>query len=255
MFRSRAITVVFRLATRVGLCLPALGVLAPDVALARSPRHRGVAPPNKFRAQSLGPQLRPLRLDLGLTASHFQQQAKTEIGGERGDRLVEQTEIGVASMFTYRLLDALHAGLFTQFDYGTRSAGRFETFAGDGATETSGQLGGDYAEWWLGPLVRAQYRRVFFEVGWAALGLRWDEGRNDIVNNDQSDDGAFATTPSVAWLLALGGSVPLARRLDLALRLEYRVRYYESRGGEPLFDNSALGSQNLTPFVGIAWYP
>ncbi len=198
---------------------------------------------------------RPLRFDLGATLTHFQQQAKTEIGGERGERLVEQTEVGLAALATWQLHSFLHLGLFTQLDMGLREAGNFGGFGPDGATQLDEAVGGSYWEWWLGPVVRGQYRALFAEVGWGALGLRDDHGRDDILDDSGRARGAFRVTPSVAWLVALGGSVPLTEDLELALRLEYRVRYYLSRGGRDLFGESALGSQNLTPFVGVAWYP
>jgi hypothetical protein len=37
--------------------------------------------------------------------------------------------------------------------------------------------------------------------------------------------------------VAAGGGIPVAERLDLAIHLEYRGRYYHLRGGEPLADN------------------
>ncbi len=40
--------------------------------------------------------------------------------------------------------------------------------------------------------------------------------------------------------------------LQLALRLEYRVRYYDRRD-EALTDELVHGTQEYAPFVGISW--
>jgi hypothetical protein len=41
--------------------------------------------------------------------------------------------------------------------------------------------------------------------------------------------------------------------LDLVLRLQYRIRYYDSRGSSALAGGAVHGTQNYTPFVGVAW--
>ena len=40
----------------------------------------------------------PWRLDSALTLQRFEQQVKTEVGGVRGERLVEQTHLGLMVM-------------------------------------------------------------------------------------------------------------------------------------------------------------
>jgi hypothetical protein len=122
----------------------------------------------------------------------------------------------------------------------------------DGAAVVEPEVGGAYTELWLGPLVRAQWRGLFLEVGYGLFAIRADDGRGDLPASDGDATSAFRTLPSVAWVLALGGDVPLADRVDLVLRLEYRVRYYDRRGGDPLAGDVVHGTQNLTPFVGVA---
>jgi hypothetical protein len=41
--------------------------------------------------------------------------------------------------------------------------------------------------------------------------------------------------------------------LDLVHRLQYRIRYYDSRGSSALAGGAVHGTQNYTPFVGVAW--
>ncbi len=193
----------------------------------------------------------PFRFDLGLSFSHFQQQAKIGTGGARGERLVEQTALVVHAVATYEVWEYLSLGLFSEFDVGTRHAGAFVGFDEDGAAVSMGELGGTYVEWWLGPIVRGHYRAVFLELGWGALGIRSDGGRADLPDASGETDSSFATAPAIAWLLAIGGSVPLAKRVDLVLRLQYRIRYYTTRGGNSLLDDAVLGSQDITPIVSV----
>ncbi len=204
-------------------------------------------------AQPAEPPPPPLRLDLGLTFSRFEQQVKTEVGGARGERLVEETTFGAAAMATWRLWGPLEGGLFVQYDLGLREAGRFAGFDGDRAV-VEPSVGGGYQELWVGPLLRGSWRGAFVELGWGAVGLRWDDARDDLPDADGDTDAALRTRPSIAWLAALGGAVPLAEAWALAIRLEYRVRYYDRRDA-PLADDIAHGTQNFTPFVGVAWRP
>jgi hypothetical protein len=193
------------------------------------------------------------RLDGGLTLSRFEQQVKTEVGGARGERLVKETELGLAAFVTYRVFKPILAGLFVQFDLGSRSAGRFDAFDANNTPILKDTTGGSFTELWIGPLVRAEWRRLFVELGYGAFGVRDDGARSDLPAVDGTTDGAFTTSPTIAWLLALGGSVPLKDNLELVLRLEYRVRYYTKRGGNALKNNIVHGTQNLTPLVGVSW--
>jgi hypothetical protein len=154
---------------------------------------------------------------------------------------------------SWRFWGPLSAGLYSQLDLGNRRASRFESFDPDGVPVTSEPIGGGYAEIWLGPLVRVQWRNVFAEVAWAPVAFRWDDGRPDLRNTGGDAEGAFRTTPGVSWRFALGGVVPVWRQLHVLLRVGYRVRYYVTRGGEDLEDRMAHGTQDFTPFVGAAW--
>jgi hypothetical protein len=37
------------------------------------------------------------------------------------------------------------------------------------------------------------------------------------------------------------------------LRLQYRIRYYVERSGAQLANGMVQGTQNYTPFAGVAW--
>ena len=195
----------------------------------------------------------PWRLDAGLTVSRFEQQVKTEVGGARGDRLVENSEIGLLHMLTYNVWGPLDVGVFQQLDAGKRSAGRFVAFDANGAPLVEGEIGGSYLEMWAGPVIRAHWRKLFVELGYGALGRRHDTARSDLPSESGDTSGALRTHPTIAWMFGLGGAVPVTDELSVALRVEYRVRYYDRRGGHELADETVHGTQNLTPFMGIAW--
>jgi hypothetical protein len=193
------------------------------------------------------------RLDGALSLSRFEQQIKTEIGGERGERLVEAVEIGFQAITTYRVWGPLSVGAFLRYDTGTRNAARFSRIL-DNRTVTDEGVGGAYDELWVGPLIRAQWRGLFAEFGYGAVGLRNDDARVDLPDTEGDTKAALRTSSTVAYLLNLGGVLALTETLDLALRLEYRVRYYDRRD-HPLVDTLVHGTQNYTPFIGVSWAP
>ena len=193
------------------------------------------------------------RFDTGLTLNRFEQQIKTEVGGVRGERLVEAFEFGFSGIATHRIWGPLSGGLYARYDIGARKAGRFEGIE-NGRTVTTGETGGAYSELWFGPLVRAQWAFVFAELGYGLLGIRSDDARDDLPDEAGDTDNPLRTSKTVAWLLNLGGDVPINETVSLALRLEYRVRYYDRRD-KPLVDKLVHGTQNFTPFIGIGWTP
>ena len=192
------------------------------------------------------------RVDAGLTFSHFEQQIKVEIGGARGQKLVTDSELGLNVFATYNPLEFLGVGLFAQADIGRREAARFDSIDGDNKTVTTGQVGGAYKEFWVGPLVRGQYKTLFAEVGYG-FGARDDDARTDIPSADGQTATALYTSPTVSWLLAVGAGVPLTESLQAVLRIEYRVRYYDRRSDARLANDLVHGTQNLLPFVGVGW--
>lgn len=192
------------------------------------------------------------RFDLGLTFARFEQQVKSEIGGARGQRLVEESRFGVNALASYTVWGPLSVGAFAWFDVGSRDAGRFAGLDEDDKAVVEDEVGGDFLELWVGPMVRARWRAVFVELGYGAYGVRSDDARDDLADENGDTDAPLRTSPTIAWRLALGGHVPLAGPVELALRLEYRVRYYTARDA-PLRDEMAHGTQEYAPFVGVSW--
>lgn len=194
-----------------------------------------------------------LRLDLSLTYDRFEQQIKSEIGGARGERLVEESFFGLQAAGTWRVWGPIALGWYAQIDSGTRNAGRFVALDDENKTITEGEVGGDFSEFWTGPLIRATWRGLFLELGYGVFGTRDDDARGDLLDEDGQTTDPLRTSPTVAWMVGLGGNVEVFENIDVVLRAQYRVRYYDSRGGKPLTDELVHGTQNFTPFFGVAW--
>jgi hypothetical protein len=195
---------------------------------------------------------RKIRVEGGLTVSMFQQQVKTEIGGARGERLVLESQFGLAASGTYRVLDFVSAGLFVRGDFGSREHARFDGFNAQGRAKVTNAIGGSYSEFWIGPLVQFFWRQLFVDFGYAVVGIRSDDGRTDLPSTTGDVTSALKTSASVAWLFGFGGNIELCANLDVVLKLDYRIRYYNQRGSNPLVGNAVHGTQSLAPFVGIA---
>ena len=197
----------------------------------------------------------PLRVDGSLGFAHFQQQAKPRIGTPRGERLVEYTAFTLSLAASYEVMPYLAVFGFAELDLGVRRAGELAGFDADGRATIDPAVGGNYSEIWSGLGVRGQWRMLFLELGYALVARRWDSGRDDLPAADGGTGGAFAPEASVRWLAAAGGTVRLRECLDLVLRLEWRIRYYDERDGQPLEDGIVHGTQEFRPLVGVAWRP
>ncbi len=195
------------------------------------------------------------RLDSGLVFSHFEQQVKTEVGGEKGEKIVEDTEFGLQLISTWNVWKFLDLGLYAQLDMGNRTAATFDGFDDQGRTQITGQVGGSYTEFWFGPLIRAGWKSLFLELAYGAVGVRADDARSDLATEDGDTESALHTSPTIAWMAGLGGMFEVYNNLSIVLKIEYRVRYYDSRGGAPFANEVVHGTQNLTPFLGVAWTP
>lgn len=151
------------------------------------------------------------------------------------------------------MLPWAHLGVFLRWDVGAREAGRFAGFnTATGKTVVEGEVGGGFQELWLGPTVRFAWRMLWAEVGYGAVGLRWDDAREDLRDASGDAQGALKTHPGIAWVFGVGGLVALTDGLDLSLRLEYRIRYYNRRGSA-LADQIVHGTQNYSPLIGVRW--
>lgn len=191
-------------------------------------------------------------IDVGFTFSHFQQQVKAEIGDERGERLVNELQVGVMALGSFRIWEFVSAGIFLQYDQGNRHAARFSGFdAATGKTVTADKIGGNYNEFWAGPVVRVQWKKLFGEFGYGLFGSRNDEARSDLKSSTGDSTGTLALLPSIAFYASLGGAIAIVDRLDLVVRMEYRLRYYNKREGNPFQAGIEHGTQNITPFIGV----
>ncbi|MBI2620172.1 MAG: hypothetical protein HYW57_08835 [Ignavibacteriales bacterium] len=196
----------------------------------------------------------PWSIDGGITFSHFQQQVKAEVGDPRGERLVNETQFGFMAMGTYKVWQHVSVGVFLQFDRGNRHAARFDGFDSEtGRTVTKDKIGGNYDEFWAGPMLRVEAQRIFGEFGYGLVGFRNDDARTDLVSSSGDSTGTLTLLPSVAWYAGIGGAIKILRELDLVIRVEYRLRYYDKREGNPFASDIEHGTQNITPYVGVRW--
>lgn len=193
------------------------------------------------------------RVEADMSISHFQQQVKQEIGGVSGNRLVDETAIGLHATGLYSLQDFLAVGVFVRADRGNRHAARFAGFDSEGRTQVRDAIGGHFTELWVGPLAQLRWKLLSLDIGYGALGMRTDDARHDLPSSTGDTESALATNPAVAWLAALGANVPVVDNIDIVLKIEYRFRYYTKRGGNPLAENIEHGTQSISPLLGVAY--
>lgn len=197
----------------------------------------------------------PWQVDATFGLAHFQQQAKQAVGTERGDRLVEFTGVTVGVHGALAVHPNLMVLAFGELDAGTRRAGDLAGFDADGRAITDPAVGGRSFETWVGLGVRARYRAAFLELGYPLFARRWDTARDDLPATGGGTDGAFAPQLSVRWMAAVGAGLPITARLRATARLEWRIRYYDERGGQALAGDVVHGTQELRPLFGLAWTP
>ena len=128
----------------------------------------------------------------------------------------------------------------------------FDGFDAEGKTTVKNKVGGSYNEFWLGLMIRGTWTQFTLDVGYAPVGFRSDNARTDVPSTSGNISDSFETHPTIAWLIALGGNIPVGETLDIFIKVEYRVRYYEKRGGENLEGDVTLGSQSIAPIIGVA---
>ena len=131
--------------------------------------------PNTWERVSEG-----LRLDLGLTYATFEQQVKSEVGGVSVEPIVEDQSFGLALTATYGIWKYIRLGVFFQLDMGSRFSARYAGLDAGGTPVINGRIGGSYREFWMGPLLRVQWKGIAAEFGYGALGVRSDDARDDL---------------------------------------------------------------------------
>ncbi len=191
--------------------------------------------------------------EAGITLSHFQQQVKSEIGAERGERLTNEFQIGFYGGAAYKFNEYFGAGIFLRYDRGQRQLANFGGFDQEGKTVVEDKIGGTYTEFWMGPVVHFFYKQVRASFGYGLFGTRDDNARKDIPSKTGDTDSAFSLDPSFAWLFSVTGMFTIIDNLNLAITLEYRARYYNTRGGNKLQNNINHGTQSITPLFGITY--
>lgn len=193
-------------------------------------------------------------IESAFTFNHYQAQVKAEVGDPRGERLTNIFELGLNFSGSYKWNKWLATGLFLRVDRGQRDMASFDGFDTDGKTTIKDKVGGTYSELWFGPVIQTFWKQFTLEVGYAAVGLREDNGRNDIPDSAGETAGVFSINPSIAWMVNIGGFISLTEDLDVILKLEYRGRYYLERNGKNLINNIDHGTQSIVPLLGVRWH-
>lgn len=234
------------LRTLVALCIPFGVALSPCSARADGP---DVEPHVDVDGHSDG-----LVVDAALGFSRFEQQVKSEVGGASAEPLVQEQSGSLALTATYRVAPFLRLGLFAEVDVGRRAVRSFLQLDPEGTPLVTEARGGSFRELWFGPLLRLQWRMLFFDAGWALVGRRWDDARLDLPDADGDSAAPLRTSRRIAWRFGLGAEVPLVEGVTLSLRVQYRVRYYDRRR-RALANDVVHGTQGISPSVGIMWRP
>lgn len=193
------------------------------------------------------------KIEGGVVVSHFQQQVKRAVGDPRGQRLVNDFQLGGLVSGYYRVHEYVHVGVFVRLDRGERFLANFSGFDATGKTQTKDGIGGTYNEVWIGPLIQFQWKQLTFDAGFAPYGRRSDDARGDIPNINNSIDGSFSLHPTIAWLFSLGGSFEVYDNMNMLMKIEYRPRYYSERNGAALLNDIEHGTQSIVPVLGIAY--
>lgn len=195
-------------------------------------------------------------VDFGLTFSHFEQQIKKEVGGAKGELIVDETNTSVLLAGGYHIWSFLSVGLYARLDVGKRFNARFDGFDDQDKTQVSGRIGGNYNEFWTGPFVRLHWKKLFISGGYGLFGIRTDDARDDLPlaesGGTSGSTTGFRTHPVVAMVFLMGGEVDITGNLSALFALEYRIRYYNAASGS-LQDDILLGTQNYSPFVGLKY--
>jgi len=173
-------------------------------------------------------------------------------GPNRDDTVANDWAFTSSLNLTYAVTEWFEPGIHYQLDGGeVRRASFTRPDPDTGETVETDEVEGAFWEQWFALMVRGRFDPVFVELGWAPLILRRDTSRTDLPNEKGETSGTFVGSRTVAWMGAFGGAVPLTADVDLTLRLQFRIRYLVSRGGEPLADDEEFGNMVFTPTVGL----
>lgn len=175
-------------------------------------------------------------------------------GTNRDDRLTQDATLAAAVTFGFAPLEWFEPALWVQFDVGRVRRAVFSRPDDLGMTREEQLVEGAFWEMWIAFLARGRLGPGFVEAGWAPLILRHDDVRSDLPNDKGDTDGVFEGSRAVAFILAGGASIPVLDNLDITLRLQFRIRYLVSRGGEPLDDDEETGQMAIYPFAGAHYH-
>jgi len=190
-------------------------------------------------------------MELALFPMMLEQQVE---GPDRDDKLTQDATLSTALSLGFAPLEWIEPALWVQFDAGRVRRAIFSRPDASGATAEEQLVEGAFWELWVAFLARGRLGPAFVELGWAPLMLRHDATRTDLPNAKGETDGVFEGSRSVAFIFAGGGSIPVWDNFDITLRLQFRIRYLISRGGEPLAGDEENGQMAVWPYFGAHYH-
>lgn len=184
-------------------------------------------------------------------AAFFPTVTQQQVEGPNRDDLLTN-DVGLSSTFTfgYAPIKWIEPSLWVQVDAGSVRRAVF-TRPDDEGVATEAQLAeGSYWSLWLAFMLRSRIGPAFVELGWAPLILRDDSLRSDLVDINGKAEGLFEGSRAVAYILGGGASIPVWDNFDITARLQFRIRYLVTRGGQKLADDEETGQMTVWPFIG-----
>lgn len=196
--------------------------------------------------------LERFRAEIALMPFHREQQIE---GPARDDRVARDSGLSTLASFTFAPVRWLEAGLYLAFDAGSSRRVTYARVGPDGTAPEAALVEGGFWELWAGIVVRGRLGPAFAELGWSPLVLRDDDTRTDLANESGETDGLFMARAFLPFMASVGAEIPLlsSPRLVATFRLQFRIRYLATRGGESLEGDQLFGQMHLWPYAGVGW--
>lgn len=191
----------------------------------------------------------PVDLSLGFSSS--KEQAKNDSTGQSGGALFKNSQISFQTTGTYPFHENFEAGLWMQYEKGSRGMCGFGGVT-TGTPQVTNCQDGQFSQFFVGPLLRAKYSHFFLDVGYAAFGVRSDDAYSNLTAAGQSSQ-TFHTHPLKAWIFYPGFSYAINESISVILKIEYRYLYFKKRGNADLPNDLVYGNQNIRPLLGLQW--
>lgn len=190
-------------------------------------------------------------VDASVAFGILQEQAKNA-SNESGGRLFQSVTAALLVSGTHHIAAWADLGVFGMVEVGERSAADFGGVNSAGVPTPISHDGGRYSMFWIGPMVRLNWRSAFLDIGYVAFGVRDDTAYPTLTSPSGSSDEPFRTDPLRSWMFTAGMRTPMWDNVDLTLKIEYRYLYYDRRG-DRLENDLVYGTQAIRPHIGLSF--